>query len=75
MLRLKFVIFLLPLILFVSGCGNTGEETKYEKDFLTQVGAISKTVGKMSKIQEGDQSLSSSQKEYKEALYGIERGN
>ncbi|MFR9694853.1 hypothetical protein ACL02V_29510 [Bacillus mobilis] len=68
MLRLKFVIFLLPLILFVSGCGNTGEETKYEKDFLTQVGAISKTVGKMSKIQEGDQSLSSSQKEYKEAL-------
>ncbi|PEQ70062.1 hypothetical protein COF65_32145 [Bacillus toyonensis] len=68
MLRLKFVIFLLPLILFVSGCGNTKEETKYEKEFLTQVEAISKAVSKMTKIQKDDQSLSSSQKEYKEAL-------
>jgi hypothetical protein len=68
MLRLKFVIFLLPLILFVSGCGNTKDETKYEKDFLTQVEAISKAVSKMTKIQKGDQSLTSSQKEYKEAL-------
>lgn len=55
-------------MLLVGGCGNTVEETKYEKDFLTQVKAISKTVGKMSDIQKEDQSLTSSQEEYKEAL-------
>ncbi|MFK4316690.1 hypothetical protein EXW32_30130 (plasmid) [Bacillus mycoides] len=74
MLRLKFVCFLLPLILFVSGCGNTAEETKYEKDFLTQVKAISKTVGKMTEVQKNDQSLSSSQEEYKEAVMELKGG-
>ncbi|HHB2075213.1 TPA: hypothetical protein ACOQ39_005677 [Bacillus cereus] len=68
MVRLKFVYFLLPFILFLGGCGNTSEETKYEKDFLKQVKAISKAVGKMTEVQKEDQSLSSSQEEYKEAV-------
>ncbi|WP_460291326.1 hypothetical protein, partial [Bacillus cereus] len=68
MVRLKLVYFLLPLILFIGGCGNTVEETKYEKQFLTQVKAISKTVDKMSEIQKKDQSLSSTQAEYKETV-------
>ncbi|GAB6428248.1 hypothetical protein bcgnr5372_39100 [Bacillus luti] len=68
MLRLKFVCFLLPLILFVSGCGNTVEETKYEKDFLKGTGAMNESVHKMTEIQEEDHSLSSSQEEYKEAV-------
>ncbi|GAB6552439.1 hypothetical protein bcgnr5378_05570 [Bacillus cereus] len=68
MVRLKLVYFLLPLILFIGGCGNTVEETKYEKDFLKGSGAMKESSHKMTEIQEGDHSLSSSQDEYIEAV-------
>jgi hypothetical protein len=68
MVRLKLVYFLLPLMLFVGGCGNTVEETKYEKDFLKGSSAMKEASHKMTKIQEEDHSLSSSKEEYKEAV-------
>ncbi|MFJ8414417.1 hypothetical protein ACQKNN_17485 [Bacillus paramycoides] len=68
MVKLKLVYFLLPLILFVGGCGNTAEETTYEKDFLKQTGAMRESLHKMTKVQEEDHSLSSSQDEYIEAV-------
>lgn len=68
MLRLRLVYFLLPLILFVGGCGNMEDETKYEKGFLKGTGAMRKASNKMTEIQERDHSLSSSQEEYKEAV-------
>lgn len=34
MLRLRLVYLLLPLMLFVGGCGNIEDETKYEKGFF-----------------------------------------
>ncbi|XKK20114.1 hypothetical protein HFP66_00965 [Bacillus sp. A17A.1] len=68
MLRLRLVYFLLPLILFVGGCGTMEDETKYEKGFLKGTGAMRKASNKMTEIQERDHSLSSSQEEYKEAV-------
>ncbi|HHB1889018.1 hypothetical protein J0818_29090 [Bacillus cereus] len=68
MLRLRLVYLLLPLMLFVGGCGNIEDETKYEKGFLKGTGAMRKASNKMTEIQEKDHSLSSSQKEYKEAV-------
>lgn len=68
MLRLRLVYLLLPLMLFVVGCGNIEDETKYEKGFLKGTGAMRKASNKMTEIQEKDHSLSSSQEEYKEAV-------
>lgn len=68
MLRLRLVYLLLPLMLFVGGCGNIEDETKYEKGFLKGTGAMRKASNKMTEIQEKDPSLSSSQEEYKEAV-------
>ncbi|MFE7378393.1 hypothetical protein ACFU6E_27955 [Bacillus cereus] len=68
MLRLRLVYLLLPLMLFVGGCGNIEDETKYEKGFLKGTGAMRKASNKMTEIQEKDHSLSSSQEEYKEAV-------
>ncbi|MDF9614121.1 hypothetical protein P5763_18920 [Bacillus cereus] len=67
-LRLRLVYLLLPLMLFVGGCGNIEDETKYEKGFLKGTGAMRKASNKMTEIQEKDPSLSSSQEEYKEAV-------
>lgn len=67
-LRLRLVYFLLPLMLFVGGCGNMADETNYEKGFLKGTGAMRKASNKMTEIQERDHSLSSSQEEYKEAV-------
>ncbi|HDX9652537.1 MULTISPECIES: hypothetical protein [Bacillus cereus group] len=68
MVKLKLVCFLLPLILFVGGCGNTVKETSYEKNFLKQTGAMRESSHKMTEVQEKDHSLSSSQGEYIEAV-------